>query len=226
MATAHHCTTVKGQILPCDHSDEKRVGVLGVDFIDVSRLHEYYTIPFIDAKYPPHAKFVLKGFATHDFAIYIFKYPATFSPTVQPICLPDSMERFDNKEVVAAGWGLYAPPNVSTSQSKILRSVKLKVDDKRYNHFNMFGTKLEKNSVGWFKDACSGDSGSPLMYKDEKKGGYVIIGTAFGQGYDCKKDKVLLLEKSDNGLWNRVSQWIYWIKSLMEDYEENQCMPE
>ena len=44
-----------------------------------------------------------------------------------------------------------------------LKDVDLKVSPKTYKAYKMFGTKLEKNDYGIYKDACSGDSGSHLI---------------------------------------------------------------
>ena len=159
IATSFHCTRRLGETLPCDLSDEKTVAVLGQQYVDEKLLHLYNTIPIVDVKYPENAGFYVGNFDSHDFAIYILKYPAKFSRTIQPICLPEPMEEFYGKDAVVAGWGRYTTPLFSNSQSKPLRSVKLKVDLKRYKHFNFFGTKLEKNKAGLIKDACSGDSG-------------------------------------------------------------------
>ena len=59
----------------------------------------------------------------------------------------------------AAGWGRMASPDVNQRQSPVLRKVDLFVSTKKYKHSQMFGTMLEKNSLGEYKDPCSGDSG-------------------------------------------------------------------
>ena len=144
---------------PCDLSDEKRVAVLGQHEIIDSLLYsgQYYTIPIIDAKYPSDKFFISqynRDYDTHDFVIFVLKCPAKFSRTVQPLCLPRQDQDFSGVEAVAAGWGL----TESKKPSSVLRAVNLTVD-KEYKHFNFFGTKLEKNSEGVWKSACSGDSG-------------------------------------------------------------------
>ena len=66
--------------------------------------------------------------------------------------------------------------------------------------------------------------GSPLMLYDRNKRGYILIGTVQGEGYDCNKDQVYYFENSNNGLWNKVSRWVNWIRSMMRRYGEKQCM--
>ena len=56
-------------------------------------------------------------------------------------------------------------------QSETLQKVELTVSAHPYKHSKMFGTLVEGK-----KDPCSGDSGGPLMYKDEESGRWVIIG--------------------------------------------------
>ena len=61
-------------------------------------------------------------------------------------------------------------------QSKCLRFVDLRVSTKEWNNTKMFLTELNSNSMGEFKDPCSGDSGGPLMYQEPSSGRWIIIG--------------------------------------------------
>ena len=61
------------------------------------------------------------------------------------------------------------------------------------------------------------------MYYNKKKTSYVLIGTVKGAGYDCRGDKTTLFEQSTNGLWNKVSYWVVWIKKLMDKMGETAC---
>jgi hypothetical protein len=65
--------------------------------------------------------------------------------------------------------------------------------------------------------------GGPLMYYNKRKASYVLIGTVKGGGYDCHEDKTFTFEKSTNGLWNKVSYWVDWIKKLMDEMGETAC---
>jgi hypothetical protein len=84
-----------------------------------------------------------------------------------------------------------------------LKQVKLKVSRMRYKHRAMFGTLLRKKQ-GIYQDPCTGDSGGPLMYRDEASKKWIIIGTVNGGGFDCRTGEVNTFEGTDNGLWNKV----------------------
>ena len=109
-------------------------------------------------RYPKNPGLIETDARTHDFAIYVLKYSARWSATVQPICLPRPGQKFSKQWAQAAGWGRYSS-NKDKGQSVYLRKVWLRVSTKKYKHKKMFGTTLEKNSKGIFKDPCAGDSG-------------------------------------------------------------------
>ena len=54
--------------------------------------------------------------------------------------------------------------------------------------------------------------GGPLMHYNHTTSANVRIGTVQGTGYDCQTDTANLYEDSDNGMWNKVSHWVDWIK--------------
>ena len=61
------------------------------------------------------------------------------------------------------------------------------------------------------------------MYYRKKTRSYVLIGTVQGMGYSCRHDRVDKFEDSDNGLWNKVSAWVDWIKAEMKELGEKGC---
>ena len=61
------------------------------------------------------------------------------------------------------------------------------------------------------------------MYLDPRSKSYVVIGTLYGGGYDCGNERVYSHEGSKNGLWNKVSIRVDYIKEVMKDMGETLC---
>ena len=59
-------------------------------------------------------------------------------------------------------------------------------------------------------DPCPGDSGGPLLLKDEK-GEWVLLGTLLGGGYSCEKGGI----QDSTSEWNKISVHIEWINSII-----------
>ena len=59
------------------------------------------------------------------------------------------------------------------------------------------------------------------MYQDPRSKSYVLIGTLYGAGYDCKDGRVS--SRSRNGQWNKVSIRVNYIKRVMRDMGETLC---
>lgn len=78
---------------------------------------------------------------------------------IGPVCLPKTTQDFSGVTAISAGWGRTEKKEISDKQSVALKYVELKVSPKTYGTYKMFGTKLDKNIFGKYKDACSGDSG-------------------------------------------------------------------
>ena len=81
---------------------------------------------------------------------------------VQPICLPDPTEDYENKTALVTGWGSI---NVTGPQADVLQEVNVSTitnqdcGDKHGRH-KITPAMLCAGAPG--KDACSGDSGGPL----------------------------------------------------------------
>ena len=61
------------------------------------------------------------------------------------------------------------------------------------------------------------------MFYNETTSRYVLIGTVFGQGYDCRKNYVNKFEGTTDGIWNKVSAHMEWIQRAMEELGEKVC---
>ena len=74
-------------------------------------------------------------------------------------------------------------------------------------HYHLIETNVGENNA----DPCPGDSGGPLLLKDEK-GQWVLIGTLLGGGFSCvDRDHQDLTSE-----WNKVSVHVQWINSIMK----------
>lgn len=160
LISAYHCTYNKkdGTEKPCDHSDGKRLAVLGRHKIEGRKTKSYFGIPIIDVKYPPNQRISSRNFKSHDLAILVLKDPIVYSSKIRPICLPTKDEEFYGRSVTTVGWGRTGAPKVNKKQSPVLKWLQLKVSEKRYKHKKMFGTELNKVQQK-YQDPCSGDSG-------------------------------------------------------------------
>ena len=163
--TAYHCTVEIGgsSNQPCDHSDGKRLAIVGRHKIEYHLVSTYETIPVIQALAPPHGNLRTHDVRTHDFALLLLQRPAQFHSTVSPICLPEPNAEYGGMKAIAAGWGRFAKPSQSIRQSPVLRMVTLTVSPMRYRHTKMFGTILTKKA-NQYQDPCSGDSGDFIPF--------------------------------------------------------------
>ena len=153
--SAFHCADVGYKI--CKNG----TAVLGAHEYNYWKRHKYYSVKVVDVLYPenPHRDYEPWYSNNHDFALMVLEEPAKMSPTVQPICLPQPQADYGGLDAIASGWGRFAAPDISTSQSNFLRKVTLKVSKKTYYHRHYFGTELNKNKKGEWMDPCRGDSG-------------------------------------------------------------------
>ena len=61
------------------------------------------------------------------------------------------------------------------------------------------------------------------MYLNESTTRFVVIGTVFGNGYDCDKEVLNEFEGSRDGVWNKVSAHMEWIGDTMKELGEKVC---
>jgi len=174
-------------------------------------IHEDYVAP----------GFIQPGRVMHDndLALIILSRPIRWSRSVAPICLPTlGSQLYEGRMATVTGWGLLAAGDMV--KSTVLRKGHVKViSNKKCGQMwahqewlqgiteNML-CAAEKNGLGG-KDACTGDSGGPLI--TERQGGekqFEQIGVvSFGEG--CG-------EKEYPGVYARVTAQLDWIKREME----------
>merc|ERR1711874_858017 len=158
----------------------------------------------------------------NDLALVILGELVRWSRAMAPICLPKlESQLYEGRMAMVTGWGLLKYSLHDKVKSNVLREGRVKVlsNEKcgrmwapvEYRGItpNMM-CAAEKNGLGG-KDACSGDSGGPLI--TEKKGvsgqkQFEQIGVvSFGKG--CG-------DKEFPGVYARVTAQLDWIKRGME----------
>ncbi|XP_015792587.1 phenoloxidase-activating factor 1 [Tetranychus urticae] len=161
---------------------------------------------------------------SHDFAILTLKKSVKFNRHVSPICLPKSNE--DVTQFTVAGWGkTSADPDDETSENLLETSVNLvpkeKCEQQLLDYLVKTGeleAEAAKNTTVEVAethlcainfetggDACSGDSGGPLMYLGED-GRWYLNGVVSGSWIDCGVDKEAA------GLYTKVNYYQDLIK--------------
>ena len=109
---------------------------------------------------------------------------------------------------IALGWG--ATEFSLGHQSEFLVQLDVTVNSSTNNYF-----VLETNVGQFGGDPCDGDSGGPLLLKDEHE--WTIVGTLIGGGFDCSQP----FDRKDNTSdWNKVSIHMPWIRSIIYSKSE------
>jgi len=147
----------------------------------------------------------------HDIAILELTESVTFDSTIHPACLPKSGDFvWSGESAMAMGWGQthHIDGQGGSSQSRTLKKVELTVERERGNYY--FQTDVaDINGVP--QDPCAGDSGGPLLHQDPNSLRWMIIGTVWGGGYDCRTGN----GREGSGAWAKVSGHLDWINSII-----------
>uniref|UniRef100_T1JYB4 Peptidase S1 domain-containing protein n=2 Tax=Tetranychus urticae TaxID=32264 RepID=T1JYB4_TETUR len=140
----------------------------------------------------------------NDIAILRLTKPVVFTEKVSPVCLANSMGK-PFLTLTVAGYGRLGPnrkPATSLmkvdveyidkeSCNKMLRDFIIRMNpdiESRAKKFEMpkvHGSHMCAVDTFSGADACSGDSGGPLMYKDHKDGRYYVVGIVSGAMDEC-----------------------------------------
>lgn len=154
----------------------------------------------------------------NDFALLILQTPATLSPHIDTVCLPEPNDIFPGQYCFATGWGKDEFGKEGKYQN-VLKLIDLPVVDKATCQHQLRQTRLG----GFFeldhsfmcaggepgKDACKGDGGSPLVCENAF-GQYVQAGiVAWGIG--CGENGV-------PGVYADVVGARQWIEEKMAPY--------
>ncbi|CAL8069319.1 unnamed protein product [Orchesella dallaii] len=140
-----------------------------------------------------HPEFDIKTFE-YDVALLKLKYKLNLSKDkVTPICLPEVSDNYNytGKYFTVAGWGRYSESLVAG----VRRLQKLDVPFHTLETCRKYNRATSRHVCGGYlqggKDACSGDSGGPLMYKtDPMQNQYTLAGVV-SAGRGCARKNAL-----------------------------------
>ncbi|KXJ68567.1 CLIP domain-containing serine protease B8-like [Aedes albopictus] len=151
----------------------------------------------------------------HDIGLIELAQPAEYTAFVRHICLPESTGD-PAKKFIVCGWG--RTNFFSSDKGKSVQSpIKLKTSLSYYDQvkcsqiYQPQGLKLIDGQIcagGRFaKDACSGDSGSPLMHFDVKREAWILSGLVSMGPQHCGTVGM-------PGIYTNVVEYVPWIKTI------------
>ncbi|XP_012940643.1 serine protease hepsin [Aplysia californica] len=145
----------------------------------------------------------------NDIALLVLHPALTFSPTIRPLCLPPSTQTVSpGQRCMLAGWGDTEGTGSDTALNQAVLPV---ISDDTCSRADWYGSEFIRSTTfcaGYAegkKDACAGDSGSPLACK---VGGKWYAHGISSWGYDCAEPKW-------PGIYTDVSKYIPWLQRQM-----------
>ena len=64
-------------------------------------------------------------------------------------------------------------------------------------------------------DPCSGDSGGPLLIRNNKTYEWMLVATLLGGGHNCETFEPLNPDQDKTGDWNKVTPHLKWIERVV-----------
>ncbi|XP_053089833.1 transmembrane protease serine 3 [Pangasianodon hypophthalmus] len=159
-----------------------------------------------------HGRYRPKGL-DYDIALLKLSQPLTFNGYIEPICLPNFGEEFEDGKICwISGWGATedgGEASVSLHSARVpLISTKACSQPEVYQGYISPGMICAGYLEGG-TDSCQGDSGGPLACEDLSV--WKLVGaTSWGQG--CA-------ERNKPGVYTRITQALTWIHQQMEREE-------
>ncbi|KAK9881050.1 hypothetical protein WA026_014394 [Henosepilachna vigintioctopunctata] len=152
----------------------------------------------------------MSGYADHDIGIVKLMWKVGFTDYIRPICLPSANLQLTKKDIyMISGWG--KTPEEKGSPVKRKARIEI-VEREKCNEFAeapLDNSKICAGGTGDGVDACSGDSGGPLMLGRNLNNNYInfVIGiVSYGFGRTCGERP---------GVYTYVPYYVEWIQSSL-----------
>uniref|UniRef100_A0A8C3WS52 Ovochymase 1 n=1 Tax=Catagonus wagneri TaxID=51154 RepID=A0A8C3WS52_9CETA len=209
VVTAAHCLAgLKEQI--------KSLMVTAGEYSLFQKDEEEQNIPV--SKTVIHPEYNTLGYRSFDIALLYLKHSARFGTTVQPICIPQRADTFEEGILCkASGWGKISE---TAEYSNVLQEVELPMVDARTCSTTLKGVNLAPLGRTMLcarfpdgeQDACQGDSGGPLVCRRED--GVCVLAGITSWGVGCARDWNPLRNnqrRTSLGIFSKVSELIEFI---------------
>lgn len=164
-----------------------------------------------------HDGFSFSTFAD-DIALMKLSESVPYSSSVRPICMPPSSTEFTQltqyEQATVIGWGKLKQGGVSADhlQELTIPIVKNDVCQSWYHEMGksifLRPTQMCAGVPEGGRDACQGDSGSPLLVMDRYNNRTTVIGIV-SAGIGCALPKL-------PGLYTRVTSYLDWIEEIIK----------
>jgi len=182
--TAAHCHNDSAMVYVGDH--DKSILSDGEQLIKPQR-------------FTKHREYV-EGRGEFDFAIIQLPKEVIFSKSITPICLPTPDTNYDNEDATVIGWGR---TEYQGNSSNILQEVNLHTIPNRVCRLKWSSvTDNQICAIRKGKGSCHGDSGGPLMTKEDNK--YFSVIGVVSYGHKCG-------ETGYPDVYARVTAQLKWI---------------
>nr|ALE30154.1 cytochrome P450 [Tetranychus cinnabarinus] len=216
VATAAHCVVDENNQVFKPENIDVFLGRVKA-FSDRSKPHSVSKV-WVDSKYN-------RNNLANDFAILTLSSPVKYSQTVAPVCLPNVESGLS--KLTVSGWGTTAADADSSDDllevevdfltknecNEVKKDFLMKqngIPSSMRNRVKIDGVvdthmcAINKKTKG---DACSGDSGGPLMHRGGN-GRYYLMGVVSGSWTECGQDE------DTAGLYTRTLYYKDVIKSI------------